>query len=203
MNQSSRDKPKLRTIRFDRIAVTAIPLRRTIAMRFRIGVIYCALVLCSCAQRMTLYSADGESWEGKWRHAGHETGLIQISGAMGEILVGTFKPVSREVFFEKYQKVFGSGAIAAYGPDLSAFGNAFAGVFGASNTLLDVAYGESFNPTAQKSIQMVAGPLFYWTANLEGDRKTTMHCFLIGSAYTGHGLGRCKETTGKDYTVEF
>ena len=86
---------------------------------------------------------------------------------------------------------------------MSAFGNAFAGMLGGSNTLLDVAYGENFNPTSGKSTQMVAGPLFYWTANLQSDRKTTMQCFLIGSAYTGHGLGRCKGTTGKDYTVEF
>ena len=167
------------------------------------AVICCSLFLSCCAQRVILYSVDGESWQGKWRHARDETGLMQISGSAGEILVGTFKPVSRRAFFERYEKTFGTGAIAADGPDVSGFGNAFAGMLGGSNTLLDVAYGENFNPASGKSTQRVAGPLFYWTANLQGDRKTTMHCFLIGSAYTGHGLGRCKGTTGKDYTVEF
>lgn len=181
-----------------------IHLRPTLAaVVLRAAVICYSLFLSCCSQRVTLYSVDGESWEGKWRHARDETGLMQISGSAGETLVGAFKPVSRQAFFERYEKTFGTGAIAADGPDVSAFGNAFAGMLGGSNTLLDVAYGENFNPTSGKSTQMVAGPLFYWTANLQSDRKTTMQCFLIGSAYTGHGLGRCKGTTGKDYTVEF
>jgi hypothetical protein len=182
------------TIRFRPSVATAV---------FRAAVIYCSLFLSGCSQSVTLYSVDGESWQGKWRHARDETGLMQISGSGGEILLGTFKPVSRQAFFERYEKTFGTGAIAADGPDVSAFGNAFAGMLGGSNSLVDVAYGENFNPASGKSTQMVSGPLFYWTANLQGDRKTTMDCFLIGSAYTGHGLGRCKGTTGKDYTVEF
>jgi hypothetical protein len=95
-------------------------------------------------RNVTLYSVDGESWEGKWRHARDEMGLMQISGSAGETLVGTFTPVSRQVFFERYENTFGTGAIAADGPDVSAFGNAFAGMLGGSNTLLDVAYGENW-----------------------------------------------------------
>jgi hypothetical protein len=49
----------------------------------------------------------------------------------------------------------------------------------------------------------VRGPLLYWTANLQGDKRTMMRCFLIGSSSTGRGLGRCKGRTGKEYTVEF
>jgi hypothetical protein len=173
------------------------------AVVFRAAVICCSLFLSGCSQSVTLYSVDGESWQGKWRHARDETALMQISGSAGEILIGTFKPVSRQAFFERYEKTFGTGAIAADGPDVSAFGNAFGGMLAGSNALLDVAYGQNFNPASGKSTQMVSGPLFYWTANLQGDRKTTLYCFLIGSAYTGHGLGRCKGTTGKDYTVEF
>jgi hypothetical protein len=173
------------------------------AAMFRAAGICCLLFLSCCSQRVTLYSVDGESWEGKWRQARGETGLMQISGTAGETLVGTFKPVPRQEFFERYEKTFGTGAIAADGPDVSAFGNAFAGMLAGSSTLLDVAYGENFNPASGNSIQMVAGPLFFWTANLQGDRRTAMDCFLIGSAYTGHGLGRCKGTTGRDYTVEF
>ena len=168
------------------------------------SVFICWLALLSgCAQRVILYSRDGESWEGKWRHAREQTGLMQIIGSSGETLVGTFKTVSRQSFLARYEKTFGMGAIATDGPDVSAFGNAFAGMLGGSNALLDVAYGENFNPTSETPSQTVAGPLFYWTAKLQGDMRTTMDCFLIGSAYTGHGLGRCKGTTGKDYTVEF
>jgi hypothetical protein len=176
---------------------------RVASAALRAAVLCGSVLLSGCSQTVTLYSADGESWQGKWRHARDATGLMQISGSAGEILLGTLKPVSRQAFFERYEKTFGTGAIAADGPDLSAFGNAFAGMLAGSNTLLDVAYGQNFNPASRKPTQMVSGPLFYWTASLQGDRKITMHCFLIGSAYTGHGLGRCKGTTGKDYTVEF
>jgi hypothetical protein len=186
------------------VLITREDLRRMIGRRALRSVMICCLsLLSSCAQRVTLYSRDGESWEGKWRHAREQTGLMQIIGSSGETLVGTFKTVSRQSFLERYEKTFGMGAIAAVGPDVSAFGNAFAGMLGGSRTLLDVAYGENFNPASEASSQTVAGPLFYWTAKLQGDKRTTMDCFLIGSAYTGHGLGRCKGTTGKEYTVEF
>ncbi len=170
---------------------------------FSAAVLCCSLLLSGCSQSVTLYSVDGEYWQGKWRHARDETGLVQISGAAGEILRGTFKRVSRQAFFETYEKTFGTGAITADGPDVSSFGNAFGGMLAGSNTLPADASGQNFNPASGRSTQMVSGPLFYWTANLQGDRKTTLHCFLIGSAYTGHGLGRCKGTTGKDYTIEF
>jgi hypothetical protein len=111
--------------------------------------------------------------------------------------------VSRSVFFANYQKTFGAGSIDADGPELAAYGNGFWALLGSSNALLDVAYGENYNSAAGISPQVVSGPLFYWTANLQGDKRTVMQCFLIGSSYTGHGLGRCKGAESKEYTVEF
>lgn len=171
--------------------------------KFRIAPVCLLVWLSACTQPMTMYSVTGERLEGKWRYARDNSGLIQVMGPTGEVLVGSFKPVSRRAFFDRYEKIFGTGTVMADGPDVSAFGNAFAGMLGGSKTLVDAAYGENFNPAADNSSRVVAGPLFYWSANLQGDKRTTMHCLLFGSAYTGHGLGRCKETGGAEYTVEF
>ena len=150
-----------------------------------------------------MHSLDGERLDGRWRFAREGTGLIQVMGSEGEVLVGAFKPVPRRMFFESYQKTFGGGSIDADGPDLSEFGNVFGGLLGNSSSLADVAYGENYNQGSGKPLHVVKGPLFFWTASLQGDRRTTMQCFLIGSSSTGHGLGRCKDRTGKEFTVEF
>ena len=160
---------------------------RTRSVMFFIGAL---IILNSCVNQLTMHARDGERLDGKWRFAREGSGLIEVEGSAGELLVGTFSPVPRHIFFADYQKTFGGGTIDADGPDVSAFGNAFA------------AYGEDYNSAAGKSV-MVTGPLFFWTANLQGDKRTTMHCFLIGSSYTGRGLGRCKGASGKEYTVQF
>jgi hypothetical protein len=170
---------------------------------FRIGPVFLFLILVSCVNRLTMHSLDGEKLVGRWRYAREGSGLLQVNGPTGELLIGTFKPVPRRIFFERYQMTFGDGTIEADGPDLAAFGNAFGGMFRGSSPLVDAVYGENYNATSGKTSQVVMGPLFYWTANLQGDKRTTMQCFLIGSSYTGHGLGRCKGTEGKEYTVEF
>ena len=157
----------------------------------------------ACTHRMTMQSLDGERLDGRWRFAREGTGLIQIIALDGEVLVGAFKPVTRRNFFDHYQNTFGGSSIDADGPDLAAFGHVFGGLLGGSSTLVDVAYGENYNKSSGDSVQAVKGPLLYWTANLQGDRRTIMQCFLIGSSSTGHGLGRCKGRTGKEYTVEF
>jgi hypothetical protein len=159
--------------------------------------------LTACTHPLTMYSRDGERLDGRWRFAREGTGLIQVVAVDGEVLVGPFQPVPRRIFFENYQNTFGGGSIDADAPDLFAYGNVFGGLLGSSNTLVDVAYGENYNRSAGESFQRVRGPLLYWTASLQGDRKTIMQCFLIGSSSTGHGLGRCKGRTGKEYTVEF
>jgi len=150
-----------------------------------------------------MHSKSGERLEGRWRIAREGSGLMQVFARDGEVLVGTFRPVNRSEFFANYQKAFGAGAIDADGPELSVYGGGFWAILGSSNALVDVAYGENYNRAAGKSPQVVTGPLFYWTASLQGDKRTVMQCFLIGSAYTGHGLGRCKGAESQEYTVEF
>lgn len=174
--------------------------------RFAFGIAFqtaVALFLTACVQPLTLHSLDGERLDGRWRFAREGRGLIQVSGGDGEVLVGALHPVSRKTFFDRYQKTFGGGTIDADGPDLSQVGDAFVGFLGNSRALVDVAYGENYNQASGKTLNVVKGPLFFWTGTLEGDRRTTMQCFLIGSSTTGHGLGRCKGRTGKEFTVEF
>lgn len=115
--------------------------------------------------------------------------------------MGTFSHVPRRSFVEGYEKVFGPDTIALDGPDLARFGSAFSGILGASSPFTETAYAESLVPG--KVGAAVSGPLFFWTANLRGDRRATLQCFLIGSAYTGGGIGRCRGPNGKDYLVEF
>jgi hypothetical protein len=172
-------------------------------IHFRLLSVFALLILSSCVNRLTMHSLDGERLDGKWRFAREGTGLLQVDGVSGEVLVGTFKSVPRQIFFDGYQKAFGGGTIDADGPDLAAFGNVFAGMLGTSSTLVDAAYGENYDKASGQSTHVVTGPLFYWIANLQGDQRTTMQCFLIGSSYTGHGLGRCKGAMGKEYTVKF
>jgi len=174
--------------------------------RFAFGIAFqtaVALFLTACVQPLTLHSLDGERLDGRWRFAREGRGLIQVSGGDGEVLVGALHPVSRKTFFDRYQKTFGGGTIDADGPALSQVGDAFVGFLGNSRALVDVAYGENYNQASGKTLNVVKGPLFFWTGTLEGDRRTTMQCFLIGSSTTGHGLGRCKGRTGKEFTVEF
>jgi hypothetical protein len=157
----------------------------------------------ACTYPLTMHSRDGDSLVGRWRFAREGTGLIKVVAADGEVLVGAFQPVPRRAFFENYQNTFGDGSIDADAPDLFSYGNVFGGLLRSSSALADIAYGENYNRSAGGSFQPVRGPLLYWTANLQGDKSTTMRCFLIGSSSTGRGLGRCKVRTGKEYTFEF
>lgn len=175
------------------------PQRRKVLFALLLGG---TLWASGCANNLTMYARDGEKLDGKWRFGREGGGLIQVVGTAGEVLVGTFNPVPRKAFLEGYQRTFGGGTIDTDGPDISAFGNPFAGMLFTPNALLDVAQSESYNVESGKTVQTVSGPLFYWTANLRGDKRTTMLCFLIGSSYTGRGLGRCKGGE-KEYTVEF
>jgi hypothetical protein len=152
---------------------------------------------------MSLHSIDGEMVSGRYRFAREGTGLIQVFGPDGELLSGKFSQVSRAGFVESYKKIFGSGSITVYGPDVSAYGGGFGAAFVGSYTPRETAHGESFNKASGKSSIAVRGPFFYRKASLRGDRGTIMECYFIGSSYTGHGFGRCKSDKGKEYSVEF
>jgi hypothetical protein len=171
--------------------------------KWPIATLFAALLLASCVHKLTMHSREGERLNGRWRFAREGTALIQVFSPDGEVLVGMLTPVARRVFFQNYQQIFGRGAIDAEGPDFSSFGNSLWLPPGSSNALADVVYGESFNAAAKDSARVVSGPLFFWTASLQGDRRTSMQCFLIGSSHSASGLGRCKGTAGKEYTVEF
>lgn len=165
--------------------------------------VFSLFVLSACVHTLGLHSRDGEKLSGSYRFAREDTGLVRVLGAEGEVLNGKFVRVERRTFIESYEKIFGRGSVAIDGPDISAHGNAFGGVFGSSYLPTDTAYGETFNSASDNSETVVKGPLFYWTASLLGDRGTTMGCYFIGSSHTGHGFGRCKSQTGKEYSVEF
>jgi len=148
-------------------------------------------------------SADGETWSGEYRFARENTGLIRVRTKDGEILLGKFITVGRASFVQSYKDIFGSGSIAAEGPDASVYGNPFAGTSGGSAALNDFAYAEAPENASGRPGTVIKGPLFYWTASLQGNRGTTMVCCFIGSSHTGHGFGRCKSHTGTEYTVQF
>ena len=170
------------------------------ALRIGSALLVAFLLLPGCANRLTMQAKDGERIEGRWRHAREGSGLIQVVNGDGEVLVGILTPTPRRAFFETYQTVFGLGTIASGNGDLSAYGHGFWMLPGTSNVLADVVYGENANSAVVLS---VAGPLLYWTAYLEGDRRTFMRCFLIGSTQRSGGLGRCKGGGGKEYSVQF
>jgi len=172
-------------------------------IRYPFAAILFLFALSSCVHRLTMHARDGERLDGRWRFAREGTALIQVLSSDGEVLVGMLKPVARGVFLKNYQQTFGRGSIDAEGPDYSGFGSSLWSPPGSSNALADVVYGETFDKAANNSARIVSGPLFYWTANLQGDKRTYMQCFLIGSTHSASGVGRCKGTAGKEYTVEF
>ena len=142
-----------------------------------ITVLITILLTIGCTHKLTMRAKDGEMLDGRWR-----------SGSEGTASAGLRRcRISR-------------GAIAAETADLSAYGQSFLVLPGSANPLAEVVYGESFEATGAHS---VAGPLFYWTAHLQGDRRSSMQCFLIGSTHSSRGLGRCKGAGGKEYTVRF
>ena len=161
------------------------------------------LLLAGCVHPLTIHSRSGEKIHGEYRFARENTGVIQVNFPGDEFVSGRFTTVSRRSFVDSYVNQFGTGSIAVDGPDVSAYGNAFSAAFGSSHRLGPSAYGEKFDPAQGGSASAVKGPLFFWTAPLQGTRGTSLACFFIGSAYTGHGFGRCKSHTGEEYTADF
>ena len=156
-----------------------------------------------CSHPMSMVSLEGEKFAGRYRFGREGTGLMQIYGPDNEVLIGRFIRVDRTVFAQGYEKTFGRGTIETDGPDLSRFGNTFGGLLGNSSAFHETAYAEPLVGAASEPAKTVSGPLFYWTASLQGDRRLVLGCYLIGSAYTGNGFGRCKSQSGKEYSVHF
>ncbi len=70
---------------------------RTRSVMFFIGAL---IILNSCVNQLTMHARDGERLDGKWRFAREGSGLIEVEGSAGELLVGTFNPVPRHIFFD-------------------------------------------------------------------------------------------------------
>ena len=162
-----------------------------------------ALVLSSCSYPVTLSSVQGDRFVGLYRYGREDSGVMQIHGPENEVLVGRFIRVDRTIFAEGYEKTFGRGTIEMDGPDLSRHGSAFGGLLASSTALHETAYTDASAGFAGQPTTTVSGPLFYWTASLQGDRRTVLGCYLIGSLYTGNGFGRCKSQSGTEYRVDF
>jgi hypothetical protein len=166
-------------------------------------VVIMAILFSACAHPMIMISPEGEKFTGRYRFGREGTGLMQINGPDNEVLIGRFIRVDRTIFIQAYEEAFGRGTIEADGPDLSRHGSSLGGLLGSASVFHEMAYAEPTKGVTTQPSQSVSGPLFYWTASLQGDRRLVLGCFLIGSAYTGHGFGRCKSQTGKEYRVDF
>ena len=162
-----------------------------------------ALLLSGCAHSMSMTSLDGAKYAGRYRFGREDNGLMQIYGPDNEVLIGSFTRVGRTAFAENYEKTFGPGTIDLDGPDLSRHGGTIGGVLGTSSVFHETAYADPEAVMVGKKTKVISGPLFYWIASLQGDRRTVLGCYLVGSSYTGSGFGRCKSQTGKEFQIDF
>jgi hypothetical protein len=169
----------------------------------RLSLALAALFFSACSYPMSMTSLEGEKFSGRYRLGRDDSWLMQIHGPENEVLIGRMIRVDRTVFAQDYEKSFGRGTIDMDGPDLSRHSSAFGGLLGRSSAFHETAYAEPSDSSSGLAGKSVSGPLFYWLASLQGDRRLALGCFLIGSAYTGHGIGRCKSQSGKEYSVEF
>lgn len=161
------------------------------------------LLLSGCSHAMRMRSPEGQTFSGRYRFGREDGGLMQINGPENELLIGRFTRVGRTAFVEDYEKAFGRGTIELDGPDLSRHAGSLGGMLGPNSVLHETAYADPTAAAAGRPTKSISGPLFYWVASLQGDRRTVLGCFLIGSAYTGNGFGRCRSHAGKEYNIEF
>lgn len=164
-----------------------------------LSILFLFFSTAGCMHSWSIHAKDGETLTGHWRFGREDMGIMRIIGSEGEVLTGQFSRVGQRAFVENYEKTFGRGTIMRDGPAMSNFG----GLVITSTTQMDVAYGENFDRESGNGRTLVAGPLFYWTTNLQGNKGSKLVCYLIGSSYTGHGFGRCKNHYGKEYSALF
>lgn len=160
-------------------------------------------LLGACSYPMSMVSSEGVSYGGRYRFGREDSGLMEIYGPENELLIGRFARVGRTAFVESYEKAFGRGTIELDGPDLSRHAGSLSGVLGPTSGFIETAYADPAAAAQGRPTKTITGPLFYWVASLQGDRRTVMGCFLIGSSYTGSGFGRCKSQSGLEYNVDF
>ena len=86
-------------------------------MRLCLAVLWLSFLVSGCVYRLTVSAADGERLNGRYRFGRDDTGLIQLIGPGGEVLMGRLFRVARATFIEGYQKTFGKDSIAVDGPE--------------------------------------------------------------------------------------
>ncbi len=168
-----------------------------------LGLVLTFLMLGGCSHPMTMKSPEGVIYGGRYRFGRDDGGLMQIHGPGNEMLLGRFDRVGRTAFVENYEKAFGRGTIELDGPDLSRHAGTLGGVIGPTSGFHETAYADPAAAAEGRPTKSITGPLFYWVASLQGDRRTVLGCFLIGSSYTGSGFGRCKSQSGQEYNIDF
>jgi hypothetical protein len=169
----------------------------------KIALVLALLMLAGCSHPMTMKSPEGVTYDGRYRFGRDDSGLMQIQGPENEVLLGRFDRVGRTAFVENYEKVFGRGTIELDGPDLSRHAGSLGGVIGPTSGFHETAFADPAAAAEGRPSKSITGPLFYWVASLQGDRRTVLGCFLIGSSYTGSGFGRCKSQSGQEYDIDF
>jgi len=160
-------------------------------------------MLSGCTHQMTMKSLEGLTYDGRYRFGREDGGLMEIYGPENEVLIGRFSRVGRTAFVESYQKTFGPGTIELAGPDLSRHAGSQSGYIGPTSGFHETAYADPMAAAQGRPTKTISGPLFYWVASLQGDRRTVLGCFFIGSSYTGGGFGRCKSQSGQEYNIDF
>ena len=161
------------------------------------------LMLAGCSYPMTMKSSEGVTYGGHYRFGREDSGLMQIHGPENEVLLGRFDRVGRTAFVENYEKVFGRGTIELDGPDLSRHAGTIGGILGPTSGFHETAYADPVAAAQGRPSKSISGPLFYWVASLQGDRRIALGCFFIGSSHTGSGFGRCKSQNGQEYDIDF
>ncbi len=181
-----------------------IMLRFITMKRWRLSIVVMGLIaLSACSHPMSMKSPEGVTYGGQYRFGRDDNGLMRIHGPENEILIGSFSRVGRTAFVENYEKAFGRGTIELDGPDLSRHAGSLGGVLGPTSGFHETAYADPVAAAEGRPTKSITGPLFYWVASLQGDRRTVLGCFLIGSNYTGGGFGRCKSQSGREYNIDF
>ena len=167
------------------------------------GLTFALLLIGACSYPITMQSTQGETYVGRYRFSRDDSGLMQISGPENEVLVGRFSRVGRTTFVESYEKAFGRGTIELDGPDLSRYAGSLSGFLGPTSGFHETAYADPAAAADGRPTKSITGPLFYWVASLQGDRRTVLGCYFVGSSYTGGGFGRCKSQAGDVYSIDF
>lgn len=87
----------------------ARPLTTKNMMGLSLAVLWLSFLRSGCVYRLTVSAADGERLNGRYRFGRDDTGLIQLIGPGGEVLMGRLSRVARATFIEGVPEDFWQG----------------------------------------------------------------------------------------------